>query len=162
MSLVCAKICEGVITIAADSIIVKDSLKRSNFNKLVRINDMIVGGCGSAEEISLFFEFIKNNNLKEPTVTALHEYLLEFSHMLNAYLEDSTIKNSYIIVYKGHVFEIEGMFVQEIFDYVAIGEGEDYALTALYLGHSVTEAVIVAANFCCNVSLPYVEFTVKI
>lgn len=159
MSLVCAKIDNNTISIAADSIIVKDGLKRSNFKKLLNINNMIIGGCGTAEELSLFFEFVKDHKPLEPTIRGIHDFLLEFSKILSTYIDDSTIKNSYIIVYEDHVFEVEGMFVQEVFDYVAIGDGEDFALTALYLGHSVEEAVKVAAAFCCNVSLPVVEYT---
>ena len=61
-----------------------------------------------------------------------------------------------------HVYEVDGMFVQEVKDYTAIGEGEPYALTALYLDHDVVEAVQAACKFSCFVSEPIVSFEVDI
>lgn len=58
MSVIAGKVYNDKIVVAADSIVVKGWSKRTgNFAKLLEINDMIIGGTGSAEELSLFFRF---------------------------------------------------------------------------------------------------------
>lgn len=58
MSVVVCKICKDKIEMAADSIAVKGWTKVNNAqNKIVKMmkyNDMIIGGCGNSGEISLF------------------------------------------------------------------------------------------------------------
>lgn len=161
MSVIAVKIDSDKITVASDSIIIKDDLKRTNFQKLHDFEHMIVGGCGSAEELSLFFEFAKRSKEKLTSVYAVQEFMDKFSNCKRAYTDDNKINNAYIIIYDKHVYEVDGMFVQEITDYTAIGEGEAYALAALHLGHSVEEAVQVACDLCCYVSEPIVKFTVE-
>lgn len=162
MSVVCAKVDKDHITIAADSIVIRDDLKRANFKKLQKIHDVIVGGCGAAEELSLFFEFVKIHHApKEVSIKGIQDYMLLFSAMKNQYTNEPKIENAYIIVVDNRVFEIDGMFVQEVFNYTAIGEGDVYALSALHLGHTVEEAVQVACELCCFVSEPIVKFTIE-
>lgn len=162
MSVIAVKVEADKITIAADSIIIKDDLKRTNFQKLRDFGHIIVGGCGSAEELSLFFEFAKRSKEKLTSVYAVQEFMNKFATCKRAYTDDNKINNAYIIIYDKHVYEVDGMFVQEVKDYTAIGEGEPYALTALYLGHDVVEAVQAACKFSCFVSEPIVSFEVDI
>ena len=162
MSVIAVKVEADKITIAADSIIIKDDLKRTNFQKLRNLGQIIVGGCGSAEELSLFFEFTKRSKDKLTSVYAVQEFMNKFATCKRAYTDDNKINNAYIIIYDKHVYEVDGMFVQEVKDYTAIGEGEPYALTALYLGHDVVEAVQAACKFSCFVSEPIVSFEVDI
>jgi hypothetical protein len=82
--------------------------------------------------------------------------MCKFADMRETCLGDRKIDNNYIIIYAGHVYEVEGMFVQEITDYTAIGEGEAYALAALYLDHDVVDAVKAACKFSCFVSEPLI------
>ena len=162
MSVIAVKVEADKITIAADSIIIKDDLKRTNFQKLRDFGQIIVGGCGSAEELSLFFEFAKRSKDKLTSVHAVQEFMNKFATCKRAYTDDNKINNAYIIIYDKHVYEVDGMFVQEVKDYTAIGEGEPYALAALYLGHDVVEAVQAACKFSCFVSEPIVSFEVDI
>ena len=162
MSVVAVKVESDKITIASDSIIIKDDLKRTNFQKLRDFGQIIVGGCGSAEELSLFFEFAKRSKDKLTSVYAVQEFMNKFATCKRAYTDDNKINNAYIIIYDKHVYEVDGMFVQEVKDYTAIGEGEPYALAALYLGHDVVEAVQAACKFSCFVSEPIVSFEVDI
>lgn len=156
MSVVAVKLYPDKITIAADSIIIKDDLKRTNFKKLYKFGDLIVAGCGSAEELCLFFEFAKREEPASIDIQGIQDYMTKFSDMLETCLGDKKINNDYIIIYKGRVFEVEGMFVQEVTNYTAIGEGEPYALSALYLGHTAKDAVRAACKFSCFVSEPIV------
>ncbi len=51
MSVIAARVYQDKIVVAADSIIVHGWSKRTaNFSKLEYINEMIVGGCGEAQE----------------------------------------------------------------------------------------------------------------
>ena len=156
MSVVAVKLYPDKITIAADSILIKDDLKKTNFKKLYKFKDIIVAGCGSAEELSLFFKFAEEFTPSSCDINGIREYMKTFSDVLEDCYNDRKINNDYIIIYKGHVFEVEGMFVQEIINYTAIGEGEPYALAALYLGHTVKDAVRAACKFSCFVSEPIV------
>ena len=161
MSVIAAKVTNEYIDIASDSIICKDTLKRTNFHKLRHINtDLIVGGCGVAEELSLFFEYAKKYTPCGDTISDIQDYMLNFSHIKEQYMREPKLECAYLIVFKGHLFEVDGMLVQEIFDYTAIGEGEDYALAALHLNHSVQEAVKVACDLCCYVAEPIIEYKV--
>lgn len=162
MSVIAVKVESDKITIAADSIIIKDDLKRTNFQKLYDFGHMIVGGCGSAEELSLFFEFAKRSKEKLTSVYAVQEFMNKFSECKRSYTDDDKINNEYIIIYDKHVYQVDGMFVQEVKDYTAIGEGEPYALTALHLGHSVVAAVRATCDLCCFVSEPILTYEVTV
>ena len=162
MSVIAVKVDSDRIRIAADSILIKDDLKRTNFKKLFKFKDIIVAGCGSAEELSLFFKFAEEFTPDSCNIDGIRHYMQTFSDILEDYYNDRKINNDYIIIYKGHVYEVEGMFVQEITEYTAIGEGEAYALAALYLGHDVVEAVQAACKFSCFVGEPIVSFEVDI
>ena len=156
MSVVAVKVESDRIRIAADSILIKEDLKKTNFKKLCKFKDIIVAGCGSAEELSLFFKFAEEFTPSSCDINGIRHYMKRFSDVLEDCYNDRKINNDYIIIYKGHVYEVEGMFVQEITDYTAMGEGEAYALAALYLGHDVVEAVQAACKFSCFVSEPIV------
>lgn len=162
MSVIAAKVENDKITITADSIILKDDLKRTNFRKLYQQNkDVIAGGCGTAEELCLFFTYLNDHAPEVASVPAMIQFMSNFAEWKNRYIHDDVIHNCYLIIFKNKLFEVDGMFVQEVTDYTAIGEGEAYALSALYLGHSVEEAVQVACDLCCYVSEPIVKFTVE-
>lgn len=162
MSVIAVKVESDKIIVAADSIIMKDDLKRTNFQKLYDFGHMIVGGCGSAEELSLFFEFAKRSKKKLTDIHTVQQFMDDFALFKKSYIDDNKINNEYIIIYDKHVYQVDGMFVQEVKDYTAIGEGEPYALTALHLGHSVVAAVRAACDLCCFVSEPILTYEVTI
>lgn len=163
MSVIAGKVYNDKIVIAADSIIVKGWSKRnSGFGKLININDMIIGGTGTAEEMSLFFRFAQTHKPETATEKDILTFITEFASWKHTnYNDNSFLKNTYLIAYDGHLFEIENMFINEIKDFMAIGAGEDYANAALYLGHSPEEAVKVACELCCFVSEPVVKYKMK-
>lgn len=155
MSVIAARVTDKFIEVASDSIISKEELKRTNFTKLIQVNDMIFGGCGSAEELSIFLDFVKEvPTIQFPTTAKIRDLMLEFAKVKELYTGDAKVDNAYIIAIDGSLFEVDGMFVTQITDYTAIGQGESYALAALHLNHSVQEAVKVAADLCCFVAEP--------
>lgn len=131
----------------------------NNFVKINKINDMIVGGCGLSQEISLIWHYMATHKPASATEKAILDFIVEFSKWKRELTGESTVQNTYLIIFEGHLFEIEHMFVFEIKDHIAIGAGEDYANAALHLGHSPKEAVEVACDLCCYVCSPIIEYS---
>ena len=163
MSVIAGKVYNDKIVVAADSIVVKGWSKRTgNFAKLLEINDMIIGGTGSAEELSLFFRFAQTHKPESATEKDVLAFATEFANWKQTnYNNNSFLKNMYLIAYDGHLFEIANMFINEVKDFAAIGAGEDFANAALYLDHSPEDAVKVACELCCYVSEPIVKYKMK-
>lgn len=162
MSVIAAAIRDNKIMLAADSILIKDNLKKNNFQKLIKIDDeFVVGGCGHAEELSLFFEYARTHVAPDPRISDVLRFMQKFGDWkAENYMLSNTIDNCYIIVVCGRLFEIDSLFVQEVDDYTAIGEGEAYALAALHLGHSPYEAVKVSCDLCYYASEPIIYYEI--
>lgn len=160
MSVVVAKITKDNIYVASDSIVVNgwtQTHKTGNhITKLEEYNGIILGGCGLAEETSLFFYYIKTHNIEKPTEKDILNFIIEFTKWKKDLIGDSSLQNKYIIAYKGKCFGIEHMLVYEITDYAAIGAGMDYALGALHEGVSAEQAVKAACDLCAYVCEPIV------
>lgn len=164
MSVVAVKIYDDKIQIAADSIVCSGCTNINHakkFSKLVEINDMIIGTVGTANEGSLMWLYMNTHKPNGSTEKDILEFVAEFSSWKTKYNDNNQINNSYILIYQNKVFSISGLFVTEIESYLAIGAGEDYALAALYLGHSPKEAVKVACDLCCYVAEPIIEIEKK-
>lgn len=159
MSVIAAKVDEKEIVMAADSIVVKGWSKRnSNFAKIAEINGMIVGGTGTAQELSVMWHYMRTHQPASATEKDVLTFIVEFAQWKNNMGSGSNVDNTYLLIYDGHLFEIEHMFVHEIFDYIAVGAGEDFANAALYLGHTPREAVNVACELSCYVCEPIIEY----
>lgn len=168
MSVVAAKVYRDRISIAADSILVSGSSKRtdSKFQKLENINDMIIGAVGLAQDCSLMFHYCANHKPVSATERDVLAFVVEFEEwkcvkMQPSFgvMEDECV-NKYILIFDGRCFLIEGLLVYQVDNYIAIGAGDDFATAALYLGHSPREAVKTACELSCYVAEPIVEFEV--
>lgn len=158
MSVVAARVYDNQIVIAADSILIKGESKRNaNFSKLFEYNGMIIGGSGSAEELSLMRHYAQAHKPTAATEKAVLEFFIEFARWKNEMNLEMEIQSEYLLAYEGHLFEIESLFVHEVLDYVAIGAGEEFATAALYLKHTPKEAVKVACDLSCFVCEPITE-----
>ena len=157
MSVVVAKVTNNKIYISADSITVQGWTKvnsGTNHTKLIKYNNLIIGGCGRTEEISLIFHYIKTHMPQDCSEKAILDFIIEFKRWKNDLTGSSDVNNEYIIAYKGKCFGIQRMLVYEIIDYGAIGAGMDYALGALHQGASSKEAVKAACDLCAFVAEP--------
>ena len=163
MSVVAAKVYKDKIVMAADSIVIRGWSKETSqdFVKINEINEMIVGCVGSAQEGSLMWHYMATHKPASATEKDILEFIVEFSRWKRKLIGDSSIENSYLIIYDGHLFHIEGMLVYEVKDYAAIGAGEDFSNAALYLEHSPKEAVKVACALSCYVAEPIIEYFMK-
>lgn len=160
MSVVVCKVYKDKIEMASDSIAVKGWTKVNNahnkISKLMKYNDMIIGGCGNTDEISLFFHYMKTHTIENMDEKSVLDFAIEFRRWKNDLTGDNNFVNPYIIAYKGKAFAIEGMLIFPIDDYYAIGAGEDYASGALYMGATPKEAVKAACELCAMVCEPVV------
>ena len=77
-------------------------------------------------------------------------------------IDDDKIENSYIFVYKGKSYSFYDYHVLEIKDFHAIGAGYQYATTALYLNHTVGEAIKISCDLSvyCEMPVNIFEFTI--
>ncbi len=162
MSVVAAKVYNDKIIMAADSITVRGLSKRNTgFTKIAEINNMIIGATGYCEETSLLYHYMQTHRPAAPTEKDVLNFMVEFMQYKQNLIRSGDVENTYLLVYQGHLFEIEHMFVHEISDYAAIGAGMDFAQAALYLGHDPKAAVKAACELCCFVCEPIVEYSMR-
>lgn len=158
MSVVAVKVKKDKIIIGADSILVSGwTQEKDKLAKLNEVNGMVIGDCGDAQEGALFLVYCKTRKPREASVDALIEFMSEFQDWMNDKIGETKLSNQYIIVLEGKAFMMEGFFIKEVTDYTAIGAGMDFALSALYLGNSVKEAI----KASCHLSV-YCEEPVNI
>lgn len=162
VSVIAAKVYDDKIIMAADSIITKGSSKRNtNFVKISEINSMIIGGTGTCEEMSLMLHYAQTHKPASCSEKDVLTFVVEFAKWKNELVGNSYIDNGYLLIYQGHLFSIERMFVTEVFDFMAIGAGANFAEAALYLNHEPKEAVKVACELSCYVSEPIIEYSMS-
>ena len=160
MSVIAAKVYNDKVVMAADSIIVTGWSKRNNnFSKIVEINNMIMGSTGYCQECSIMWHYMQTHKPASSLEKDILAFMVEFAKWKNNITNNNNVENSYLMIYQGHLFEINGLFVHEISDYVAVGAGEDFATAALHLGHTPREAVKVACDLSCLVSEPIIEYS---
>lgn len=163
MSVVAVKIEKDKITIGSDSIIVYGTTQcKDKFSKLNKVNDIIIGDVGEAEEGFLFLSYCKTRRPKSPTVDDVMEFIFDFSEWLHKKIEKRKLENHYIIIFEKKVFKIEGFYVKEVTDYDAIGFGMDFSLSALYLGNSVEESIKAACHLSIYCEEPINLFTIPL
>ena len=158
MSVVAVKVEKDKITIGADSILVSGwTQEKDKLAKLNKVNDMVIGDVGDAQEGALFLMYCKTRKPREASVEALVEFMSEFQDWMSKKVDITKLENQYVIILDGKAFMMEGFFIKEVTDYTAIGAGMDYSLAALYLGNSVKESIKAA----CHLSI-YCEEPINI
>lgn len=165
MTAIAAKVYADKIEIAGDSQVSNTwGSKRldKNFEKLFIVNELIIGGTGTAQEISLMHHYAETHKPLTATEKDVLDFVIEFSKWKSDIEGDSEINNVYLIVYDKKVFEVEGLLITEVKNYSAIGSGMDFANAAMYLGHSAKEAIEVAKAMDCYVGGDVVEYKVKL
>ena len=159
MSVICGKVYPelGKIVMASDSIIVRGDMKENtNYSKMQRINDMIIGGTGYCYELSLMFHFARTHQPLDCTEKDVLDFIVEFCKWKKELNGEFELRNAYLLCYKYKLFVINNIEAREIKDYYAIGAGDPYATAALYLGKEPNEAVKTACDLSCYVAEPIV------
>lgn len=161
MSVVAVKVYKDRIEMASDSIMVKYWSKipkaENKFVKMQKINDMIIGGVGDAEETSLLYHYMKTHTIDNVDEKGVLDFILEFRRWKNDFTNNNSFTNTYILAFKGKAFYIENMLVVPIDDYYSIGAGEDFANGAMYMGASPREAVKASCELCAMVAEPIIQ-----
>ena len=165
MSVVVAVVNDNKITIAADSGIYSGwsitPVKDVKISKLEKINDMILGGVGYAEEILLFFDYMKTHVLDVVDPEHIRQFIKEFLKYKEELYLEKCLNNEYILAAKGKCYLINGMMVSEIVNSWAIGAGRDYANGALYNGATAEKAVETSIALCAFVGGAIVSETLE-
>ena len=101
MSVVVCKVSKDKIEMASDSIAVKGWTKINNAqNKIVKMmkyNDMIIGGCGNSDEISLLFHYMKTHTIENMDEKGVLDFIIEFRRWKNNLTGNNALNNPYII-----------------------------------------------------------------
>ena len=147
MSVVAVRVEKNKITIGADSILVNGyTQEKDKMAKIFQNEWAVVGDVGEAQEGALFQIYTKTRRPRESSVEGITEFLFEFYQWKKEKTESVELTNDYIIVFDGKAFLVEGFYVKEVKDYMAIGAGMDFALAALYMGSSVQDAIKTACH----------------
>jgi ATP-dependent protease HslVU (ClpYQ) peptidase subunit len=152
MSVVVARVTDKYIFMSADSgcycggnII---PTKNMNISKMEKINGMILGGVGLAEENQLFFDYMKTHILDAVDPEHIRIFVKEFLAYKAELGLPNKLENEYLLAAKGKCYNVQGMFVAEVMSSWAIGAGANYANGALYMGATASVAVEAAITLC--------------
>lgn len=163
MSIVCCRVTKEYIEIASDSISVRGWTQekgKDKFSKLCKINELIIGSVGYAEEASLLQMYSKSRKPEAASEDAILIFLGEFVEWKKKRTDKSDLSNSYIIIFEKKAFYISDFFVTEILEYEAIGAGEDFALAALFLNHDTKKATKTACELSIYCEEPIIYFKI--
>ena len=102
MSVVCCRVSEDKIEIASDSITIRGYTQSKGFNvrlaKLAKVNGLIVGGVGMAQENALFQIFCETRKPKDATCESIVIFLSEFSDWKYKKVDKFGIENNFNII----------------------------------------------------------------
>lgn len=169
MSVVAARRYENELFFAADSIrtsgITQETSRVAGHEqgKLFQINDLVIGSVGYVMELSFMQLFARNHKPTAPTVEAVLDFMLEFYAWAKSKDSDFGRQNTYLIGMEQDIFRVSDSYlVETINEFSAIGAGEDFALTAMYLEKNPEEAVSIANRLCIYCSAPITTFRIPI
>lgn len=170
MSVVAARKYSDKLVFAADSICVSgyflketERVTGGERGKLFEVNNMIIGSVGYTMELSFMQIFARNHSPAAPTVEAVLDFMLEFYSWAKGKDSEFGRKNDYLIGLDSEIFRISDSYlVQKINEFSAIGAGEHFALTAMYLDKSPEEAVKIANELCIYCADPINVITKEI
>ncbi|NEN99871.1 MAG: hypothetical protein F6K50_31670 [Moorea sp. SIO3I7] len=169
MSVVAARKYPDKLVFASDSIRLSGYLKQTHrvtgdeWGKLFEINNMIIGGVGYTMELSFMQIFARNHSPAAPTVEAVLDFIVEFYSWAKDKDDTFGRRNEYLLAVEQDIFCIsDGYLVDKINEFGAIGAGQDYALTAMYLDKTPEEAVAIANELCVYCSAPINVITKEI
>lgn len=158
MSVVAVKRNEkGGFDIAADDIschgwTVISNADNKTFSKLQEMNDIIIGGSGATEVITMLFMYARTHLIKNNDLDTMIDWFKDFLDWRKKKSDKYGISGNYfLIIMDKKAFYFEDFLCIEIEDNFAIGAGRDFALAALSLGHTAKQAVEVAcklSSFC--------------
>lgn len=167
MTVIAVKIENDKIILGGDEMVtssMKYNIKDHRTTKLHKISDdFAFGGAGDCADLGLFSYYALSHQPRAADIVSVTEYLHDFAEWKSKRGRDYNCDGVYlIIVFKGHVFRTLTNSVYAIDRFAAIGSGGDFAHTALHLGHTVQEAIKVAAelDIYCGGEVQIIEMAV--
>ncbi len=163
MSVVAARKYPDKLVFASDSIrvsgyLLKETQQRvtgEQRGKLFEMNDLIIGSVGYIMELSFMQLFARNHKPAAPTVEGILDFMVEFYGWAKSKDDAFGKKNEYLIGIEHEIFRVSDTYlVEQIQEFGAIGAGEYFALTAMYLDKDPQEAVQIANDLCLYCSGP--------
>jgi len=151
MSVVAAKIEDGIINIASDSYctIGDGNICRYDSKKIFRFNNtpIVVGSVGAFRDKNEFPEFLSGKNPIRHR-SDLFELMRDFREWKVENHFNDQGNSSFLIATKIGMFVYSGgnSELSEYDDYVAIGAGYQIATTAMYLGQDPVDAVMASCE----------------
>ncbi|KKI98620.1 hypothetical protein [Prochlorothrix hollandica] len=162
MSVVAARRYDDRLVFASDSIRVAGYVKQTQQRvvgdeqgKLFETNGLIIGSVGYIMELSFMQMFARNHKPSAPTIEAVLEFMVEFYSWAKSKDDSFGKHNTYLIGIDNLIFQVSDSYlVEKIHKFSAIGAGEDFALTAMYLDKTPEEAVAIANELCIYCAAP--------
>ncbi|MEY2976431.1 MAG: hypothetical protein ACO31I_07510 [Prochlorotrichaceae cyanobacterium] len=155
MSVVAARCYPDRLVFASDSIRVAGLLKNTSRvtgdeqGKLFEINDLVIGSVGYVMELSFMQIFARNHKPAAATVEAVLDFMVEFYTWAKSKDDGFSKHNDYLIGIEDRIFRVvDSYLVEKINEFSAIGAGEHFALTAMYLDKTPEEAVDISNQLC--------------
>lgn len=151
VTVIAAKFEDRSIQFAADRQTTSGSRKETaqgmRLGKLCRVNGMTIGSAGLKSESQWLFMFAKNHAPAEAAENAVAEFFLEFSEWMKKKDNSFRSENEYLVAYRNKLFRVyDSLAVFDIPAHAAIGSGQDFAIAAMHLGRSASDAARVAAD----------------
>ena len=161
MSVVAARRYADRLVFAADSIRISGLLKTTSRVtgeervKLFEVNDLIIGSVGYVMELSFMQIFARNHKPADATVEAVLDFMVEFYAWAKSKDDSFGKHNDYLFGIHDRIFRVvDSYLVERINEFSAIGAGEYFALTAMYLDKTPEEAVEISNELCVYCSGP--------
>ena len=161
MSVVAARKYHDRLVFSSDSIRVSGALRETSRvtgderGKLFEVNDLVIGGVGLIMELSFMQIFARNHKPAAPTVEGVLDFIVEFYTWSTSKDNAFSKRNEYLIGMEGEIFRVcDSYLVEKINEFSAIGAGEYFSLTAMYLDKTPEEAVQIANELCVYCAPP--------
>lgn len=162
MSVVAARKYSDKLVFASDSIRVSGFYRKETQRvagheqgKLFEVNGLIIGSVGYIMELNFMQMFARNHKPAAPTTESVLDFMLEFYGWAKSKDDGFGKRNEYLIGFENEIFRlVDTYLVEKINEFSAIGAGEDFALTAMYLDKNPEEAVHIANQLCIFCSDP--------
>ncbi len=164
MSVVAAKIYDKKIVIGADSQSTSYWHNKNLTNKIYKVSSkFVIGGVGYTAHNQLMRLFCETNKPASSRERDILHFFVSYHEDMLKRDKDYMPYNSWLIVFDGKCYQVtDDLMIGKITDFDAIGSGHEFAKSALYLGHTVKEAIKVACDLTVYCGEPIEIFEVAI
>jgi len=147
VTVIAARVNGQCIEMSADSQFTRCGGHKNNTGlteKIIRGSDFVIGVSGEALLLTLVSMYAKNHPVGDGGVDRVTEWGLEFLEYCRKKTDSWDQHGSLLLAHKSGLYAVYDWIPLVVTDFWAIGSGLQYAETAMYLGHSTEEAVLVA------------------